>query len=214
MISSYAQLAFILSNRHGVSAAYSFDCKDQKGAIVVPGDYASLRLVRRNDRFFDYVRQHHKSWFEFARSLGLDVKPEDIILVSGWLKTTEWAVAAVLAEGKAHAFSLNVDPGSSIVQARLDIEHSTNHKLSTSHRKGPNKITARRRDQCLFLRYYKAKYRFARFKFLGMKIVAAAEPQPDDPHHDSEGSAAGTRSICICCWLATAKTPRPLLTKA
>lgn len=160
--------------------------------MVVPGDYGALRLVPRNDIFFDYVRRHHKSWYELARSLGLALKPEDIILVSGWLKTTEWAVAAILTEGKAHAFSMSVDPGSSIVQARLDIEHSTNRKLSTSHRKGPNKVTERRRDQCLFLRYYKAKYRLTLFKFLGMKIVAAADPEDHRPDHDSEGSLAGT----------------------
>lgn len=177
--------------RKGVSAGYSFKCKEQKGAVAIPGDYGVLCVVHQNTAFPEYIRQHHSSWCDLAQAIGLALRPEDIILVRGWLKTSEWAIAAVLSEGHAHTFSIGVDTGLSLAQAHLDIGTSTEVDVPAIHRSGPIDATERRRNQCLFLRYYKVKYRPGPLRFLGMKIVAGAGARDSDSYRDSEGSTPG-----------------------
>lgn len=191
-------MRFVLTSRcrKGVSAAYSFKCKSQKGAIVIPGDYGMLHYVLKNDAFLEYITRHHHSWYELARSRKLSVNPEDIVLVSGWLKTSEWAMAALVNEGSSHALSFSAD-GCSVAQARFGVERSSDVEMSAFQRSGPGDVTNKIRDQCLFIRYYKAKYRAGPLKFLGMKIVAHAGPHRLDRYHDTEDPAAGTLQM-IC----------------
>lgn len=185
----------MLRDRKGLGAGYSFKCKEQKGALVISGDYGASCFVLNNRIFREYVRRHHRSWCELAYTIGHDRSPEEILFVTGWLKTSEWAIAAILSEGRSHSFTLSADVGSSLAQAKLHAEVSQEVEVSAIHRSGPVGVTERRHNQCLFLRYYKVKYRAGPLKFLGMKIVAGAEPRDPESHHDSEGSAAGASNI-------------------
>lgn len=173
--------------RNGVSLSYKFECKSQEGAILVPGSDITLSHVQASSHFREYVRLHHASWHAFAADQGRTIAPEDIVLVIGWLKTSEWAVAAVANRGKSHAISFGAQ--GSIASAEFGIEHSAEAVMSVSQRSGPKRgadespdeLAGRKRDQCLFVRYYKVKYR----RFLPMKITAGAEPRDandfDDP---------------------------------
>ncbi|EKM49200.1 uncharacterized protein PHACADRAFT_33578 [Phanerochaete carnosa HHB-10118-sp] len=129
----------------------------------------------------EYVRMNHASWHAFAVDQGRMIAPEDVVL---------WAVAAVANHGKSHAISFGAEGG--IASAEFAVEHSAEAVMSVSQRSGPKRDSARTsedslgnmRDQCLFVRYYKVKYR----RFLPMKIVAEAEPKEGDA---SEGSGDG-----------------------
>lgn len=180
---------------HGITASYGFKCEERMGAIVIPGDHGALRVVRPNNIFFEYVRKHHRSWYDLAQTIGLAVRPDDLILVSGWLKTTDWVVATVLTEERSRGFSLSIDSVSSPVQASFNIERATHRSFSAHQRRGPNRVAERRHNQCLFIRYYKAKYRVPHMSWLGMKIVAAAEPQDLREEDDAEGHSAGTLDL-------------------
>ncbi|EKM58644.1 uncharacterized protein PHACADRAFT_89112 [Phanerochaete carnosa HHB-10118-sp] len=169
----------------GVSISYKFECKKREGAILVPGSDVTLSHVQANPRTREYVRLHHSSWHRFAIDQGREISPEDIVLVIGWLKTSEWAVAAVANRGKSHSISFGTE--GSIASAEFGIERSEEAVASVSQRSGPKRQNldtpaGHRRNQCLFVRYCKAKYR----RFLPMKIVAGAEPRDMGDSEDLE----------------------------
>lgn len=184
-----------LHGRKGLAAGYRFKCKENKGAVAISGDWGGSCFVSRTRPIREYVRQYHRSWCELAYSLGYDLRPEQIIFVSGWLKTSQWEIAAILSEGYSHGFTLSAGVGQSLAQAQFDLEVSKAVQVSAIHRSGPVDVAERRQNQCLFLRCYKMQYRFSPLKFLGMTIVAGAGAHHFDSHRDSEGSTSGAESV-------------------
>lgn len=144
-----------------------------------------------NTAFTKYVSDHHASWVRFAQQdRCLDLQPEDIVLVTGTVKTSSWTVAALYRRGTEQSLSLGGE-GGPLGQARLGIERSHDFGVSAIQRNGPRDATqSSTRDQCLFIQYYKAKYR----RFLPMAITAHAEPRADDVDRKPMGSHAGTVS--------------------
>lgn len=126
------------------------------------------------------MQKHHSSWCEFAfNQYGLTLKPEEIVLVRGWVKTSDWAVAAFLDRGTAHEVSFQADAGP-FANAKFSVSRSGVTSSSVQHRTGrtvehdPEDEIAR--DQCVFLSMYKMKRRY----YLLPRVVAAAEPTNDD----------------------------------
>lgn len=78
-------------------------------------------VVQRQElQFIRYMRQHHSSWYLYAREeLGIACKPEDIILVRGFVKTSAGTVAAFFGGPK---IILNDESGESV----LDCTHWVN----------------------------------------------------------------------------------------
>ena len=79
------------------------------------GGNATKEQVHPNTIFPSYMRRQYESWHAFAtdgKHFALDLKPEDIIFVRGWVKSTEWAVAAFLDKGTAHELSIQAGIGS------------------------------------------------------------------------------------------------------
>ncbi|EKM58726.1 uncharacterized protein PHACADRAFT_182972 [Phanerochaete carnosa HHB-10118-sp] len=197
---------------HCAGASYTFNCHSSRGAVAILGDFGHQEGHRSNRRFRDYIAKHHSSWYEFAVEQDYLVPPEAIILVSGWLKTTEWAVAAVSNYGKAHDFSFTASAGS-YASANFEISGGTDVEMSVEQRSGPvfgnedqpatpdpsdatldpqapRGSPARRPkppcNQCMFVRYYKHKSRA-----LGMRprvnVKADAKDMigPGDEHSSS-----------------------------
>ena len=73
-------------------ASYKLTCKSEKGAVLVPGDDVTLSHVQRNKHFQEYIRLNHDSWHEFALAQGRIIEAEEILLVTGFLRTSEWAL--------------------------------------------------------------------------------------------------------------------------
>ena len=69
-------------------------------------------VLRSCSAFQEYMREHHDSWHDFAVSLGHTLDPSEIVLVSGWLKTSSWALAVCTSYGHAHAVSIQSPLGS------------------------------------------------------------------------------------------------------
>lgn len=101
----------------------------------------------------------------FAKKRDLRVKPQDIVLVSGWIKTTEWALSAYASEHRSHELSFSIAAGAfTSAECSFSVEKSAN--VPMSERLGPRPenseqppISELRHNQCLFLRYYKCSYR-------------------------------------------------------
>ena len=134
---------------------------------------------------------HHDSWFDFARVLGHDVNADDIVLVSGWVKTSQWALAACTNYGRAHEVTLDATVPS-IASAKFEINLCEDVKMSVDQRSGPpGRIEPvddgpTTHDQCLFVKYYKMK----KNKFRMKKIVAGAGPQEYPPGRDGSDSGS------------------------
>ncbi|KAI0685048.1 hypothetical protein BC835DRAFT_1291221 [Cytidiella melzeri] len=163
---------------------YRFSCAHDQGALLILKSPASQEVVHPNCAFRDYMRLHHDTWCEFARARGLDIEPDHIILVRGWVKTSEWAVAAFTDSGKNHEVHFDAQAGP-FAKASFSVSYSSAVSTSVEHRTGPVKGSLSAgtecpmpQDQCVFLSYYEMKSRGFWSK---KKIKAAAEPL-DDPH--------------------------------
>lgn len=149
-------------------ASYTFSCNDTCGAVAIFGDYGKQQQILSCIEFYQYILRHHASWHAFATSKGHILSPSSIILVSGWLKTREWALATFASHGRAHEISFSASAGS-YASANFDIASTRNVHMSVEQRAGPSQRARYASaeageetlpcDQCLFLRYYKMKTR-------------------------------------------------------
>ena len=121
--------------------SHRFECTASEGAILVPGSEITALYVQANDAWFDYVRANYESWFTFATAKGRRINLGDIILVSGYMKASSWAVAAVSSGGSLHAISCGVD-GPGLAFAKFYIERSTGTHTSFDQRAGPKRSNA------------------------------------------------------------------------
>ena len=164
--------------RYGAGASYKFSCSKNQGAIVVLGDHGTRSIVRKNKAFEKYMESHQDSWYQFALSLDHDIDRDDLVLVSGWVKTSQWALAACTNYGRAHEVTLDASVAG-VASAKFEIKLCQDVEMSVDQRSGPSRRTkldrqSLPRDQCLFLRYYKAK---RRLPFGPKKIVAGSGPK-------------------------------------
>jgi hypothetical protein len=196
---------------HTISSAlssgigYRFSCAHDHGALLILKSPASQEVVHPNRAFRDYMRLHHDAWYEFSRARGLDIQPEHIILVRGWVKTSDWAVAAFTDSAKNHEvhFEALAEP---FAKASFSVSYSSAVSMSVEHRAGPARTSKEPQsydesesplpqDQCVFLSYYEIK---SRGFWTKKKIKAAAHPLNDtdqpSPNADTATEADSDRS--------------------
>ncbi|KIP08045.1 hypothetical protein PHLGIDRAFT_127288 [Phlebiopsis gigantea 11061_1 CR5-6] len=168
------------ASSHSLGAAYTFNCSGSQGAMAVLGDFGSQSKAVSNWAFRQYMRKHHAAWHAFATRRGFAVRAGGIVLVYGWLKTSEWAIAAFQNQGRAHDISFQVGL-ESFAAAQFAVSLGEDVQVSMEQRCGPLRqgmprtIASSRvsvpRDQCLFLRYYKLKKRL----FRRPKVIITAD---------------------------------------
>ncbi|PSR75640.1 hypothetical protein PHLCEN_2v8931 [Hermanssonia centrifuga] len=77
------------------AVGYSFTCSDEEGAMLLLKSSARSDSLCPNEVLSQYMKKHHQDWYELAKSrYHWSCKPEDIILVNGWIKISQWTVAA------------------------------------------------------------------------------------------------------------------------
>lgn len=179
----------------GLGVSYRFECTNQEGAVLVLANYATKSALMLDGIFKDYMLQNHQRWHHFATTTGIRRDPQDIILVRGTIKTTEWAVAAVFDAGQqVHEVVFDGHFGDlARVGARYSAELST--ACSFEQRVGPYTRGAVHGNplhpsepvsagQCIFLSYFKVKYRL----FIQNKIVANSGDSGSSPDNDASPS--------------------------
>ncbi|KAI0765560.1 hypothetical protein BC629DRAFT_1541098 [Irpex lacteus] len=197
----------------GGDFSYTFKCTSHRGAFLVLDDHATKTSFSPNIPFKQYMLENHASWYAFAtdpKRWGLQCEPEDIILVRGTMKTSSWTVGAFFGQvNRLHDFATGGQVAS-IAGAKFQMssEYSQSHKWE--QRSGPYRALAHLstpqlispadtmdidsvdpraqvnqpvKDQCIFLSYYKIKYR----TFLPKKIVAHADPPSLEEDPDGNG---------------------------
>lgn len=190
-----------------MKASFAFSCHSHCGAVAVLGGFGHQRWYISNRDFWGYIAKHHDSWYNFAESKDHILAPEAIVLVSGWLKSTEWALASVSNHGQAHDLSFSASAGS-YAGASFEMSAGTDIRMSVEQRSGPVLLDddygtlsepttgqpARLPcNQCLFVRYYKMKRRIlGLWRGIDVTVEATDAVSPGD---ESVGrrSMAGSR---------------------
>ena len=76
------------------SASLRYQCMQTSGALLLLRENAHKWFLDCDRHIKSYMAVHIEQWHEFATMrLGIDVKQEDIIFVSGCTKTSVWAEA-------------------------------------------------------------------------------------------------------------------------
>ncbi|KAH9889000.1 hypothetical protein C8Q73DRAFT_175835 [Cubamyces lactineus] len=160
----------------GASGGVRFKCSDEQAAILVlkrPGNREVLHPCRD---LTQYILSNHQSWYTFARDVfRLDIAEDDIIFVSGSIKTAEWALAAATHRAREGEVSFGGEFGP-LAKATFSVPTTREMSMSLEHRTGPHSsaLVAGNEeptyDQCVFLHYYKLKRR----KILAPKVIRAA----------------------------------------
>ncbi|GBE78897.1 predicted protein [Sparassis crispa] len=187
-----------------VSGGFQFECTDEQGALLIMKDPADREELHPSRRMANYMMSNFQSWYEFATEVcEVDVERDDIIFVRGWVKTSEWAVAAFVHEGRAAQLTFSGNFGlTANVNFSLSMtkevsafpERNTGPRRRLPSSPNPNLLPATPQqssstvnlaplDQCVFLHYYKMKTRF----FLPPKAInAAAGPYDLSPSGGDE----------------------------
>ncbi|KAF8502395.1 hypothetical protein JB92DRAFT_3145982 [Gautieria morchelliformis] len=90
---------------------YLFKSPKRDGAILVPRDIESQDVLEKS-RFMEYIRGNCASWLDFANvKHSRCLRLIDLVLVTGWHKTSSWACAAFSDCSREVSLELNVDVG-------------------------------------------------------------------------------------------------------
>ncbi|EKM58865.1 uncharacterized protein PHACADRAFT_136001 [Phanerochaete carnosa HHB-10118-sp] len=169
-------------------------CKEVQGALLDLKSEAYAESLYENPRIMAYMARQHDSWYTFARTDHL-VEPEDIVFVSGWVKTpANWATAAFRDTSKTREVSLK---GQIWQFVGLKLSASTTKEYSgpPMHRQGSKypKRAGRNstRDQCVFVKRIKIKKRLGIVRVL----IAGAGHDKLPPGNSDPETVAGVVAV-------------------
>ena len=155
---------------------------------------AFQKYVADNKIMIEYMKDHRQSWYDLATRRGLRIPhKDDIVLISGFVKTAAWILGYVsdrdaqMAEFKIKGFPGNDPEMLMTCDNKTGIVRSGPSSNSARQAYIPNRVNSVP-DQCMFLSFYKAKSRFLR----PSKIVANAGPHSPQAGEDEE--AAGDQA--------------------
>lgn len=186
-----------------VGASYKFNCSGKQGAVVVLGDWGIMSHALKNSVFRPYMSKHHSSWHQFATSKGLAVEETDLVLISSFVKTSQWALAAFSSQKKSVEVSFNASIGP-FASAQFGLSYGEGESGSIPQRRGPRMHTTGSEansadsvapllpNQCLFIRYHKLKKK----KLIRLPWITAEVKAKDaigSPEEDYQRSSSHLR---------------------
>ncbi|KAJ3551254.1 hypothetical protein NM688_g4809 [Phlebia brevispora] len=154
-----------------INADFTVKCNGPQGAMLFLETPADMECVRPNGVFYRYIQKHHPSWSEWARKRGFVRPPQDIILVRGFVKASQWALAtykkgtgrtdtsmtATFSRQAGFRFDTTSFQGNVACESRMGPQPSFPDTPRPSDQ-NPSPL----KDQCIFLKYYQLKPRFMR----------------------------------------------------
>ncbi|EIW56367.1 uncharacterized protein TRAVEDRAFT_79507, partial [Trametes versicolor FP-101664 SS1] len=154
----------------GIGGSFSFKSVEGKGALLMLSPRAEETIFQSATTVVNYMRANHKKWEDFANDphgLGLNLEPEDIIFVTGMIKTVDWGITTFTSMQREVEASISCTlggVGSASISAHVTNRSATNlyPKAGPSSSWGPSAASSQsppKADQCIFLHYYKLKRR-------------------------------------------------------
>ena len=114
-------------------------------------DDAFKYSIYPNSNFPDYMRRNYGEWQKWAKAKGLKRKIEEIILVQGAWRTTQWTVAAFQAAQKGQSINLQ-GTFTSARDVGFKLKENVQKDGSMKYRSGPGRGGDRRRARSPSLR--------------------------------------------------------------
>ncbi|PSS35543.1 hypothetical protein PHLCEN_2v1506 [Hermanssonia centrifuga] len=139
---------------------WEIECQSEWGALLILRDYAKQESLLSDKQCMRYIYANHMSWYHFAMAshLPFEFEPEDVVLVKGTVKTSDWAVLALQVEhnmsDEAPLFRGTFEPeetGGFVLSVKESSRMCYEYHCSPT---GPQ-----RQDHCLFVSHYRIKYR-------------------------------------------------------
>ncbi|KZS99558.1 uncharacterized protein LAESUDRAFT_667857 [Laetiporus sulphureus 93-53] len=175
----------------GAGGSFHFNCVDRQGAFLVLKESASQQQLLQRKSLSTYLLHNIPIWHVFAqdaKGCDMDLAAEDILFVSGWVKTTEWALGAFTGGQRSIKVGLTAE---AMAHAGGSFSFSRAQDIAIPWRYGPTSVNdanesreqSRTPDQCIFLHYYKMK---PRSMFRPRQLKAAAVPNKLDDGQDDD----------------------------
>ncbi|KAI0637495.1 WD40-repeat-containing domain protein [Trametes polyzona] len=210
-VTSYDVGGGVATSLQVVGGELKFSCKQEQGAFVFVQPAADRRQMHPSKSLIRYIRSHIDDWYHFATDVkDVDISREDISFVSGVIKTADWGLGAFLRQGSGGEVSFQTNLGSfaqgsftfsrsrkaeGVAEWRTKPEEASNSPVSSSASVAETLVepgssltlkrtqTGPKKDQCIFLSYYKMKRRLWRNRV----VKAAAGDDERDSEFDSDG---------------------------
>ncbi|KAI0707099.1 hypothetical protein C8Q76DRAFT_817206 [Earliella scabrosa] len=178
----------------GLGASWEFECDRAAGAFLLLKGHGHRTNLDCGLHIKNYISDNLANWYTFANdTLGIGLRDEEIVFVSGFTKTAVWAAASFSHDSVDKAVKLSGScslPGAASGSVQLAVQMSDSHGVAIDTRVGPPELASQWEqlspeqltgaDQCIFLEYYRMRRRLVFLK----TIVAAAGPHelpPPDP---------------------------------
>lgn len=122
----------------GIGGSIHFKCSEDRGAILaLPRQTLLQQKLRKNKTLAGWMLKYHKTWYRWATEThDLDLKEEEIIFVTGWVKTEEWAVGAFVDRGHVAHLELNIGAGP-VAGASFSVTTTSSTSRAWHQRSGP-----------------------------------------------------------------------------
>ena len=166
-----------------VELKYTFTCHSDKGAVAILDDFGEqARVMPGNWTFPAYMLQNHASWQQFAyERFHVNLAAEDIVLVSGWIKTSKWELAVFDKHLRSQDIAIQ-ESAASFVTGKLSLSSKDGAAMSSSHRSSAPLVEGSPVDKgCLFLWYFKLKRRGMLLTF-SPEIVTTVSARDTNPY--------------------------------
>ena len=99
----------ICRGQFGGGGSFTVSRIKEAGALLCMKTSADRREALNKKAVQDYALARYRSWYKFALDLGRDVRPEDLRIVTGCDKTSDWACAAWSSSSGSGSIGFNVD---------------------------------------------------------------------------------------------------------
>ncbi|EKM58786.1 uncharacterized protein PHACADRAFT_73658, partial [Phanerochaete carnosa HHB-10118-sp] len=184
-----------------VTLETSYTCKAAQGAVLVLKSEAHAERMFENRLLKKHILRNHDKWCAYVKDeLFQDVNPEDIVVVSGWVKTgADWAA---IAFGNASTTSSASAEGrvGGVAGVAAGGSHSRSVTGPRMERQGQNYLSGAsssqtaggKRDHSVFVKRYKM---LKRLGFL-RKVVAGAGYDRLPGQGDGRG-ASGAEGVMV-----------------
>ncbi|RDX48651.1 hypothetical protein OH76DRAFT_1352076 [Lentinus brumalis] len=192
----------------GTSSGYGCASGAQQGWGRCGGP-ATCQITHSRRRIADYMHRHLCSWMAFAyHQLGLKVREQELLFISGTAKTTSWLNVAFSKGDSKGVLSIRRDGGELSGGGELRVSMSEATNSSVFARAGPASTPGAGSEelpanQCIFVNYFRVKKRA--WRSVIMKAAAGAHqldyPPDDDPSplrtFNLESESTSDLEVCL-----------------
>ena len=183
----------------------SLSFTNEKGAALI----LPFEACREDTRYRNYMVQNYRQWHRYLKERSIDVKPSDIILVTGCDTSSQWATATYYRNIREVTTALEAQ--TPVVEVKFSISAGWGAAQAVKTREGPPQALARQQtrrpdreetqpenesempvnNQCIFLRGFYVKERL----IIGPQVMKAGAG-----YHDA-GKYGRKKRRQRVCWL-------------